>query len=348
MPMKLKKGLSPILSTTLILATLFSSVKVVTSQGLGSTEESLGQSQKVSYRFPIQLNSKWGYIDRTGKVIVQPQFDGLAPIQVGIKLGFIDRTGKIVVKPQFDYALVCKNHTENSLIQPHSVDNIQSGLISIDLSHCHQDLILLINKNNFEYVDMTGKLIDRPPLNKEYADPDELIPVQIGQKWGYRDRTGKIVIEAKFDMIFGFKEGLSQVVMVVDNNHKKIKYGYIDRNGKYAIELQQLDNSLGSFGGNFSEGFAKIAVRDKWGYINRTGKTVIKPQFYEVSDFKDGLARIKDRDLRWGYIDRNGKIVIKPQFNEAFDFHNGLAMVIIGEKRGYIDRTGKYIWQPSE
>ena len=59
---------------------------------------------------PVMLNDKWGYIDRTGKFVVEPQFDrvfwftenGWALIERNGKSGYIDRTGKIIISPQFD------------------------------------------------------------------------------------------------------------------------------------------------------------------------------------------------------------------------------------------------------
>ena len=44
---------------------------------------------------------------------------------------------------------------------------------------------------------------------------------------------------------------------------------------------------------------------------------------------------------RWGYIDKTGKIVINPQFDEAGTFSDGLAVVRLGDKFGYIDTSGK-------
>jgi hypothetical protein len=49
--------------------------------------------------------------DKTGKFIINPQFDsawffsdGLALVEVGKKWGYIDKTGKFVINPQFDSA----------------------------------------------------------------------------------------------------------------------------------------------------------------------------------------------------------------------------------------------------
>jgi hypothetical protein len=59
----------------------------------------------------IKIGDKWGYIDKTGKFVINPQFDfardfseGLAAVKIGGKCGYINKTGKIVIKPQFDDA----------------------------------------------------------------------------------------------------------------------------------------------------------------------------------------------------------------------------------------------------
>jgi len=39
---------------------------------------------------------------------------------------------------------------------------------------------------------------------------------------------------------------------------------------------------------------------------------------------------------------------IPAQFDRADPFSGGLARVKIGRKYGYIDRNGKYIWEPTE
>ena len=57
------------------------------------------------------MASKYGFIDKSGKVVIEPQFDdagafseGFACVEKDDKWGFIDKNGKVVVEPQFDYA----------------------------------------------------------------------------------------------------------------------------------------------------------------------------------------------------------------------------------------------------
>jgi len=59
----------------------------------------------------MQFKAKWGFIDKTGKSVIEPQFDaaqdfsqGLAAIQIGEKWGYVDHTGRVVVQPIYDSA----------------------------------------------------------------------------------------------------------------------------------------------------------------------------------------------------------------------------------------------------
>jgi hypothetical protein len=52
------------------------------------------------------LGNRFGYIDKTGKFAINPQFDragdfeqGLAPVWVGGRQGYIDKNGKYVWSP---------------------------------------------------------------------------------------------------------------------------------------------------------------------------------------------------------------------------------------------------------
>ena len=49
-----------------------------------------------------------------------------------------------------------------------------------------------------------------------------------------------------------------------------------------------------------------------------------------------------------GYIDKTGQIVVQAQFETAEDFSHGLAFVGVGDKFGYIDKTGRYVWNPTK
>lgn len=52
-------------------------------------------------------------------------------------------------------------------------------------------------------------------------------------KFGYIDKTGKIVIEPKYDYAFPFSDGLAQVAIQSGGTYGILRTGYIDSSGKY-------------------------------------------------------------------------------------------------------------------
>ena len=95
-------------------------------------------------------------------------------------------------------------------------------------------------------------------------------------KYGFIDKSGKVVIEPQFDYVEPFSEGFARV-------KKDGKYYFLDKNGKVVIE-PQFDAR------DFSEGLAGVKKDGKWGFIDKNGKVVIEPQFDNAGNFSEGLA----------------------------------------------------------
>ena len=101
-----------------------------------------GKGSERSSLYPVKVNGQWGYIDKTGKIVINPQFDsawdfseGLAWVKVGGKWGYIDKTGKIVINPQFD-----------------------------DAHDFHDGLALVVVEGLYGYIDRTGHYVWRPTI----------------------------------------------------------------------------------------------------------------------------------------------------------------------------------------
>ena len=111
-----------------------------------------------------------------------------------------------------------------------------------------------------------------------------------------------------------------------DETSNELKYGFIDKTGNYIVEPKYYYDSWNGGTGSFSEGFAKVALKEgedaeglpklKYGYIDKTGAEVIPLQYEDAGDFQNGLAKVK-KDGKWGYINTKGETVLPFEYAET-------------------------------
>ena len=80
--------------------------------------------------------------------------------------------------------------------------------------------------------------------------------------------------------------------------------------------------------------------------LTKDGKIAIPAKYIRALPFSDGVAAIQMMDGKWGYIDPKGGVKLVPKWDQAASFINGLAQVWVGKTLGYIDHSGKYVWEP--
>jgi hypothetical protein len=164
---------------------------------------------------------------------------------------------------------------------------------------------------------------------------DGLLPIRVGEKWGFISSSGKMAIKAKYDDITDFYGGYA----VVKNGEK---YIVVNTSG----EETPVEGSGLLDVNHFTEGMAPFRAADKkFGFIDTSGKAVIKAQFESVGYFSDGVAWAKTADEKVGYLDKSGAWVIKPQFDVAKDFdeETGLARIKSGKDWAYVRKDGSKV-----
>ena len=141
---------------------------------------------------------------------------------------------------------------------------------------------------------------------------------------GYADLKGNIVIPQKFDSASPFSDGLARVSITIKGENEwdnTSKYGFIDKSGNYIVEPKYDYDSWNGGTGSFSEGFAKVALKNEdgamqFGFIDKTGKEVIALQYEDARDFSNGVAPVK-KDGKWGYINTAGETVLPFAYDET-------------------------------
>ena len=130
-------------------------------------------------------------------------------------------------------------------------------------------------------------------------------------KWGFIDKTGRVVIPARYDVVSSFHDGLASVG-VFYGRARNLKWGIIETLGPQVTPHVNFD-AVKILGGGFAAVGYIVPGRPglKWNLTNRE-YTLILHGFDEIGCFADGQARAsytEDGVTRSGYIDRVGVFV---------------------------------------
>jgi len=254
----------------------------------------------------IMENSKPQYINKEGKIIFTIDADlcggfseGLAPVKIKGKWGYIDNTGKIKINPAYERA----NKFSEGLAAVEKIDIKtkekkwgfidKNGAIKIDFQF-KEDTVNFSNPSYFSEglafvssdgkkwgcINKEGKYEINPQfdgglnLNYEftrgtYEFKNDVAAIKQGENWGYIDKKGKYIINPQF---LSAQDFTSAGMAAVQGSDKK--YGFIDKEGKYVINPQFDNVKLG-----YSGDFAIVESSDKFGIINKKGTYMVNPQY---------------------------------------------------------------------
>jgi len=252
---------------------------------------------------PVFLNGNWGYINKSGTLVVQPQFINAEPYKMGLAAaqkndnwGFVDDKGNWIIAPQYK-----------------DVNGFAEGLSGV----C---------KDNWGFIDKTGHYAFEARFEDVGRFSEGFAAVRQKGKWGFVDKTGAWVIKPQFKDVSFFTDGLVGACQFDS-------WGFIDKTGKWVIEAKYQDVET------FAEGLAAVKLDGKWGYADRKGSIVLRPIYANVTAFTNGLAAVCQKG-KWGYIDKTGVWIIQPQFDDASDFADKVRIAAVKQngKWGYIER----------
>ncbi|MCL4479776.1 MAG: WG repeat-containing protein, partial [Deltaproteobacteria bacterium] len=212
-----------------------------------------------------------GYINKSGKFVINPQFDeawvftdGLAMIKLGNKRGFIDKSGKYVINPQFDtanwfrggVAAACSSgkcgYIDKSgkyIISPQfdNANDFHDGFAAVEsvigthekkwkdwFGHIHTKVIPV---KEWGYIDKTGKTKITPLFDGAGEFHDGLALVTIGPHWAYIDKTGKYVWATAFQQ--AAEKHLAKAKEHLDRNKLDMALKEVDAALRYNLNNEQ-------------------------------------------------------------------------------------------------------------
>ncbi|MEO8131888.1 MAG: WG repeat-containing protein [Bryobacteraceae bacterium] len=327
--------------------------------GLLASLGAYGQPRANDHLFPIREGRKFGFINRSGTVVVPAQYDavaepseGRARITMGALSGYVDLEGKVIVEPKYDGTedfqggrAVVRKESQYSIIDP-------SGKLIADIPHrvlgqFHQGLLRVqaSGRNDangkrlptlYGFVDTSGKLAIPPqfmPAGEFSDDPANLAFGGLDREWVYFDRTGKIIIRVSMGEHLIAANLFSNGRLLVKEG---FNWGYKDSSGAWAIPAKYNDAQ------NFQSGFARVQEGAKWILIDVNGNAVPedKRKLRPVEPASDGLTLARENDVL-GWLDAKDELAFPlRKYEEAHSFFSGRARIKLDGLYGFLDKTG--------
>lgn len=318
-------------------------------------EDAPDKTEYVTPRWPASAGGKWGFIDAKGAVVipfaykaVEPFAEGRAAVFTDSIWGFVDTTGALVIPPQFHRVnpFADGRARVQTVQNPYGfgyIDHKGNVVIPVDTTREEERdfasrRAAIRRAGKYGYLDPFGRVAIPGPFSAGGKFHNGLAPARLTELWGLIDTTGNWVAPAKFSWMESPREGVARA-RVTDGG--KPIWCLVDARGEIIAQLDGFSEV-----GPMSEGRARAKKDNLWGYLDPKGKFAIKPQFIDAISFSEGLAGVRSTPGgKWGFINRKGKQVIPESFDLAGQFRGGFAAVQQADRWGYIDKTGKYVWQ---
>ncbi len=142
--------------------------------------------------------------------------------------------------------------------------------------------------------------------NRKPRISEGLVAFELGGKWGACDKSGKVILPARFDSGFEFHEGLAGV-------NKGEKHGFIDKDGEWVIE-PRFDTD---YPWDFIGEVGAVSVDGKGAVIDKKGRYVWKPELIRSENLGGGIF-IQTADGREGFLDDAGKLLPNRKPNRRY------------------------------
>lgn len=316
----------------------------------------------------VQVNGKWGYINKTGNVVIPCvyeraysfRYEGTAGVKQEGKYGLINKCGKILVP--------CIESDYNHVPLPHE------GIICIYIENLKKTKCIDVNGNHlFTKAGIVGDFSEGiatiysykngtrrcSAINKkgEYIIPEGIycnisdfhdgvahVISETTGKCGFINHKGEVVVPLKYDSLLYNRSDPSPVAVAVANIGDK--YGYVDiRNGKelYPIILDKKSINIRCLDYCTDNMFVFSVGENIYIYNLDNCKLFKLSKYNEIYHYSDGLCCVRDKlSEKIGFINKEGNLVIPCIFEGSscgYIFHgNTCAMSNI-----MIDRQGNIL-----
>lgn len=312
----------------------------------------------LSLCYPVKVNGKFGLIDTSGQIVMEPKYLNVYPLKKDVFL-IEDSTGNRMVDNQGLVLLEIPPNTmpldsNGEWIKIDEIENDTVFFFDLDgqkrlaipkqgISHVSGNfdecdrLLVVLSEGRFLYLNKKGEKVFSISggVPSSFDAKSRLACIIYTKKTCYYDTMGRV----KF-CIPGEGSGFSEGLALIEHNSKKY---FINESGKKGLDVSQYDYVSPWF----QDGLALVIKGNSEGYIDSQGNVVIPPIYNQISRFTLGIATAQDfKDDKWIIINRQNQVVLAKRFDrlDRDGYFGYLCRAKKDDTTGWINRKGEFVW----
>ncbi|HPO50343.1 MAG TPA: WG repeat-containing protein, partial [Spirochaetota bacterium] len=302
----------------------------------------------------VRKNSKYGYIDKNGKVIVNPVYEdgtnfnsNVAFVKEDNLWGMINKTGNFIIKPYYDWVWGSQN--DYYAVKKNNYYGIvnKNGKVVVEIKY---DWVEIIKEKNNAILSLEGKkgCVDlkngKTLINFDYEDilyinEAERFIIKKDALYYICDEDGK-TLGNRYDNIYNDYYFSDYFYFT-----KNYNYGIIDKNDELILKEDKY-----AFLKVISKDKKLIAVRkfdeDYCRIIDFSGKEIAFTRYSSIDKFINGFFR-SEKNGKYGLIDDNYNEVLPTVYENILKLEkSGCYRISKNKLYGIADDKGKIIVEP--
>ena len=317
---------------------------------------------------PVKVNDTWGYFRVGDGLVIDAVFESVKEFSEGCAAVCLEARDQLNNRQPL-YAII--NESGEMLIPPVrgvpvSPHGFTDGRL---LVLCDTGSTFLLDKSGHRHFEGQFAYLD--------SFYDGRACVRVGERYGFIDVNGEIVIAPRFGKPAQFSDGFALVsepggrtTGIIDTQGNDILFPGQDLRltglsegvvvarslqGEFFMNLNGeplFDDLIFPYGVlPYSEGMACFVATPgdaiNVGFIDRDGRQY-DPQYVFAEPFEDDLCQVQFLDGRKAFINKKCEHAIDvSDYTRVGNFMAGLAPVWQGQKLGYINKHGGTVWEPT-
>ncbi len=299
--------------------------------------EGTAQTKTVALRyFPVYTNGKWGVIDTSGNIIINPEYDEYIVIPDNTKPIFVCTTNVDYENNTYDTKVLNEKNeelfTDYDLVEP--IENYDA---SNNLWYA-SSILKVSRDGKYGIIDTSGNTL----ANCEYDSitalkgvDNSLLTEKDGQ-YGIIDNVGSVIIDNQYEEIEPISDKYENGYIVRDENGN---YGVINFTKTVAVQVQYDD--IKNVYGNGK--YYIVQDGNDWEVIDTDGNAYLAGEYDDIISV-DGENAVVENEGKYGVVQiADGKKIIDINYDSITYASGNNYIVQNGSKYGIINTEGNRV-----